>query len=1264
MPDSCAVSGSIRDIGFQPEEGAIVRFTLLGAKAVRQSNSLVVPDFVEATTDANGDFTESLIPNSYIVEIITPSGGSSAPLNITVPDAETAILAQIVDLPPPASLNAAEQAVVDAQAARDAASASATAAVTSETNAATSEANAGTSETNAGASAQLAADWAEKGDGQDVDGVGTRSAKHHAGQSATSASNAAISETNAANSAAAAATSETNAGASESAATASAGAASTSETNAANSASAASTSETNAANSASAAVTSETNAANSASAAAGSASAAASSETNAATSETNAAASLTSILSRHLGTYVDDQAADTAHPTATDGAFYYNSTTDSLRLRSSGAWTEAVLDANGFLAASNNLGDLGDVPTAKTNLSLGTAADADVPAAGDATAAQVVKGNDTRLSDARAPTAHTHDLSDITDAGTAASQDSTAFATATQGTKADSAQQPPIEGAFVDGDKTKLDHISVTQAVDLDAMETRVNQLDASVVLSGTWDASIGTFPGGGAAQRGESWIVSVGGTVGGETFVANDRIVATSDNASTTLYADWHKLDYTDAVLSVAGKTGAVSLVKADIGDFSDADYATAAQGAKADSALQPGEAVEKTAATGSAALPVGTQAQRDTTPAAGYLRFNSEAGAFEGHDGSDWGAIGGSASSVNITGATTVYVDQQETYTITDYSAFATYAVGAASGTVTINGDTITYTAPATDGSETLTVTKDGVAVDFAVTIAPAGVEAPTHVSPADGATDIGGTQTLQSSAFSWIGLSDTHASSDWQLATDAAFTNLVTSTTADATNLTTWEVTGLSESQTYYWRVRHTGTSNGTSDWSTPTSFTTAASFGGLIGVAGDQGFGVGEYPDTLPAGFSNMAGNTDPANANYGNYQYSDGSIMVFVPRFYYRIGDAGSPNYGTYGANAIDIAGVDTFADEASANAAGYAMHRAFVDGGAVKHGFFVDKYLCSQNAGNDAGKSVQNGVPISLTTSTSYTRSDGMTGCTGILADAVVLSRARAAGMNAASAFIYSALWLLSVAHGQAATAATNCAWYDGTDTTNYPKGCNSALADVDDGTVTFTTAGDSGSADKPLTGSASNLAKTAHNGQACGVADLNGAMWEVMLGITAPGANATDSTQIASGDVYVLKESAALGDLTSGYNTINDAWGDATHLGGLYDSEVGLMVWGATTGWQYLGSGTNQVLDGATSGQGYQRTATGLPMATNSYDATGTNLWGLDGQYAYNRSNLFPLVGGTWANGSAAGVGARFWYSYRSYDSTVVGFRAAAYGS
>ena len=118
-----------------------------------------------------------------------------------------------------------------------------------------------------------------------------------------------------------------------------------------------------------------------------------------------------------------------------------------------------------------------------------------------------------------------------------------------------------LAGLLPAADKTKLDNITVTQAVDLDAIETRVNELDASVILMGTWDASSGSFPGGGTAQAGESWIVSVSGTVDSVSFTANDRIIAITDNASTTTYANnWFKADYTDLVQSVVGQTGAVT--------------------------------------------------------------------------------------------------------------------------------------------------------------------------------------------------------------------------------------------------------------------------------------------------------------------------------------------------------------------------------------------------------------------------------------------------------------------------------------------------------------------------------------------------------------------------------------------------------------------------------------------------------------------------------------------------------------------------------
>ena len=61
------------------------------------------------------------------------------------------------------------------------------------------------------------------------------------------------------------------------------------------------------------------------------------------------------------------------------------------------------------VATTGSYSDLTNKPT------LGTAAALDVAVSGDASSTQVVKGDDTRLSDARTPTSHTHTKSQITD---------------------------------------------------------------------------------------------------------------------------------------------------------------------------------------------------------------------------------------------------------------------------------------------------------------------------------------------------------------------------------------------------------------------------------------------------------------------------------------------------------------------------------------------------------------------------------------------------------------------------------------------------------------------------------------------------------------------------------------------------------------------------------------------------------------------------------------------------------------------------------
>ena len=153
---------------------------------------------------------------------------------------------------------------------------------------------------------------------------------------------------------------------------------------------------------------------------------------------------------------------------------------------------------------------------------------------------------------------------------------------------------------------TKVDFLTVTQAVDLDQMETDIAALANGMVYKGNWDASSGSFPGSGSAQTGWFYYVSVAGTVNSISFAVGDNIVATVDNASASTYANnWSKHDQTDAVQAVVGLTGSIvksALLSAlnveDGADVTDTANVTAA-GALMDSELASVSAVKATTGT-----------------------------------------------------------------------------------------------------------------------------------------------------------------------------------------------------------------------------------------------------------------------------------------------------------------------------------------------------------------------------------------------------------------------------------------------------------------------------------------------------------------------------------------------------------------------------------------------------------------------------------------------------------------------------------------
>lgn len=428
--------------------------------------------------------------------------------------------------------------------------------------------------------------------------------------------------------------------------------------------------------------------------------------------------------------------------------------------------------------------------------------------------------------------------------------------------------------------------------------------------------------------------------------------------------------------------------------------------------------------------------------------------------------------------------------------------------------------------------------------------------------------------------------------------------------------------------------------------PVSFPTGISIGAgaagapnNIGMMGQLAFGVGICPALLPAGMVELSGTRDSASDNYGNYQFSDGSIMVWVPAFYYKFGTASNG----LALNDIDIKSFDAYTSVASANAAGYALHRAFYDAGAVQPGVFIDKYQCSNNAG--IASSIKNGNPLS-----SNVVHNSFSGLTGAPANAyhgaLVAAKTRGTSFFCNSRFIFSALAMLAYAHGRAATATTWCAWYDAAGITNFPKGNNNnALGDVNDAAIKYIS---DGYPNAGKTGSANLFSRTTHNGQNNGVCDLNGNMWEINIGITS---NVTD--------VFILNTSASMKSLTGGNTLATDAWG-ATGLAANY-TNMGATVEsiGGTSTLKKFGNATQQVLSHATTGNAWLTAGTGIPLLLGT---GGTNAFGQDGLWDYKPNELCPIAGGYWGDAANAGAWAVHLATARGSSSDSVGFRSALY--
>ena len=363
-------------------------------------------------------------------------------------------------------------------------------------------------------------------------------------------------------------------------------------------------------------------------------------------------------------------------------------------------------------------------------------------------------------------------------------------------------------------------------------------------------------------------------------------------------------------------------------------------------------------------------------------------------------------------------------------------------------------------------------------------------------------------------------------------------------------------------------------------------------------GKLGFGCGVCSTELAKekGLTGMPGFESVDSPNYGNYQDKEGSVFVFIPKFYFK-----------WEKNKVLISDTEQ---------SGYVIHRAFINAGKELDGFFIGKYQMSANGLSKKNVAVWHSAQGNAYLAKAQEKNN-------------TLSKSQYTIINI---FMFNALAILAKAQSQ---AGRNAAWMD---VPPYlPKGNNNSGSDVNDSSVRFT-------GSQPANcGSGVPFAKTTHNGQNCGVADLNGNVWEFALGITCDRAK-----------FYYVKESTDFTKFvhtvgTGASNAVQHAWGDTAYLNnpnGFYEelSTTGIPYGGSSEHISF-GNADNQVFPFTTDkkDQKYVQCCAGIPLTSGSMNGSsaGTEEFGNDVIYYvnYKTQHLMLRLGGSYGDSAAAGV-------------------------
>jgi hypothetical protein len=466
---------------------------------------------------------------------------------------------------------------------------------------------------------------------------------------------------------------------------------------------------------------------------------------------------------------------------------------------------------------------------------------------------------------------------------------------------------------------------------------------------------------------------------------------------------------------------------------------------------------------------------------------------------------------------------------------------------------------------------------------------------------------------------------------------------------------------------------------------------------IGLPGLRGFGVGCCPpELLPGDMGVLPGTYDRFSPNYGNYIHlPSASIVCFLPAHSIELQAPGTGN--------------NAFLTRVVISPGNSALAKTFRNGGEELAGVFVDKYQGSNCRADGSGRpNSTDGLPgtlpstggilasrplhwpVSAIAPSGTTRSPFSYCDSNALNPAIAtppannyggvwqLCQTRGVDWHPVPMWTRIHLGYLALAHAQAlldtngipiVNSIDNAAWMD---VAPYaPKGFNNLETDANKPSLVFSRAdiegsdvvqGFPGELSRAFTGAArisalSAVEHTTHNGQLCGIVDVNGNQWDITPGLTNNTGTNAGYKAFSDLDDYTAVSSNA--DIVNAPNVIS------------------LAVDVADDGVWWTGSATNVFLVPDTGGTFHPSStwavnATrkamaefGLPrQAGTSLTQTSTNIFGGDGVLTGHLSNITPIIGGGWDYGAASGSFAVVIVQTSSETNRSVGARSCRFVS